>query len=172
MAINERREGEESTICVNMSSRDLARLREQMGSIEKSLQDLEGRQVALLKDISGLISGFDRLSVQFESMISARNEAVLGVGGLNEVQEKRLFEALTSDVITLGPDLPTREQIRTILEMMRQISDENDGYVPKEAIITRARDMKITTAKLEDILHRLTRAGALTEAKKGVYRLD
>ena len=171
MAKEESKESKEGTVCVNMSARDLARLREQMASMERGLQDLEARQVSLIKDISILIAGFDRISVQFESMVTAHNQVVLGVGGLNEVQEKRLLEALSSDVITLGPDVPTREQIRTILGIMRQVSDENQGYVPKEVVINKAKELKISGARLEDILHRLTRAGALTEPEKGVFRL-
>lgn len=171
MAKEKSDESKESTICVNMSARDLARLREQMANMERGLQDLESRQVALLKEISSMIANFDRISVQFESVMAAHSQAVLGVGGLNEVQEKRLLEALSSDLITLGPDVPTREQIRTILEIMRQVSDENQGYVPKEVVITKAKELKITGARLEDILHRLTRAGALTEPEKGVFKL-
>ena len=104
-------------------------------------------------------------------MVAAHSQVILGVGGLNEVQEKRLLEALSSDVITLGPDLPTREQIRTILDIMRHVSDENQGYVPKEVVINKAKELKITGARLEDILRRLTIAGALTEPEKGVFRL-
>ena len=52
MAKEERNESKESTICVNMSAQDLARLREQMASMERGLQDLETRQVALLKEVS------------------------------------------------------------------------------------------------------------------------
>jgi len=171
MAKEDSNDGRESTICVNMSAGDLARIRDQMANMERGLQDLESRQVALLKEISSLIAGFDRISAQFESMIAAHSQAAAGVGGLNKVQEKRLLEALSSDLITLGPDEPTKEQIRTILEIMRQVSDENQGYVPREVVINRAKDLKITGAKLEDILHRLTRAGALTETEKGVFRL-
>jgi hypothetical protein len=142
-------------------SSDLESLRSSMGDLDRRIRDLEARQTELPDEVSDIVSLVKNFAEQFDLVLGKKARFILSGIGLSQSQEEKALEALHSDQITLAVDRPTREQLLSVMDIIKRVSQENDGRAPKEEVLARTEEIKVPSRALEEILARLRRSGAL-----------
>ncbi len=78
---------------------------------------------------------------------------------------------LDADIIATGMTKSTRDRTKSVMDVIRDISKEQQGPAPKDAVLDRAEELGIDRAKAEDIIDRMRRDGSLFEPRSGMLRL-
>ncbi len=157
-----------STASLEVSRRDLIKLRDRIDYLESSIRALEEEQAAQQKRLAEVSRSAAALKSIFETLFG---EEIRGIdeahakAGLSELSEEHLRTVHVPGQITLGISEVTREQILSIMDAIKRVSEESGGAASKEAVLSRAKDIGITKGEFEEILARLRRAGALIESE-------
>jgi hypothetical protein len=168
---------EEPTICetginslvrLEVPRRDLVKLRDLIDYLEASIRtlevgqsDLEEKFVEIAKESARLKSLFNLL---FGDQISGIKPAEAG----EEMSDERLGSVHTPNQITLGISEVTREQMLSVMDAIKRVSEESGGHAPKDVVLSRVLDIGITREEFEEILARLRKAGALVESEGAI----
>lgn len=165
---------EEPTICetsinsiatLEVSRRDLVKLRDRIDYLDSSIRALEDEQAAQQKRLAEISKDAAGLKLLFETLFG---DQIRGIGETSvkaELSEEPLLAAHTPDQITLGISEVTREQILSIMDAIKRVSEESGGPASKEVVLSRAEAIGITKGDFEEILARLRRDGALIESE-------
>lgn len=78
---------------------------------------------------------------------------------------------LDADIIATGMTKSTRDRTKSVMDIIRDISKEQQGPAPRDAVLDRAEAIGIDRAKAEDIIDRMRRDGSLFEPRSGMLRL-
>ena len=159
-----------SIASLDISRRELVRFRDRINYLEANVLSLEGEERALQKRITELMKEIERLRSFFDT---AFGEHIRGVLDAEEVEAELKQERLRAEVpaqITLGISEITREQILSVMDVIKRISEESHGPAPMEHVKARVKEIGISGEDFEEILGRLRRAGALVESN-GTLRL-
>lgn len=78
---------------------------------------------------------------------------------------------LDADIIATGMTKSTRDRTKSVMDIIRDISKEQQGPAPRDAVLDRAEEIGIDRAKAEEIIDRLRRDGSLFEPRSGMLRL-
>jgi replicative DNA helicase Mcm len=78
---------------------------------------------------------------------------------------------LDVDVITTGISKSTRDKTKLMRDIIKDISKENQGQAPKDAVLDRAEGIGIERSKAEEIIDRFKRNGDIFEPRAGMLRL-
>jgi vacuolar-type H+-ATPase subunit D/Vma8 len=149
---------------IEISKRDLIRLRDRIDYLDVSMQSLEKEQMALKMRISELIRDIEVLRASFDSSFSEYIQD-LGAEDTRIEQEEDTFRAKKgASYITLGMSEITREKILTTMDVIKRACEESQGSASKDLILSRVKEIGISGDDFEDILSRLRRAGALKES--------
>lgn len=173
-----------SIVRLDVSRRDLIKLRDRIGFLVSSIRALDEEQAALQKRLAEVSRDAAMLKSQFETLFE---DEIIGIdealakakpvdrkptepAGPAEPSEKHQLMMHTPEQITLGVSEVTREQILSIMDAIKKVSDESGGPASKEAVLSRAEEIGINRREFDEILARLRRAGALNESE-GMIRL-
>lgn len=165
---------EEPTICetsINsiarpeVSRRDLVKLRDRIDYLDSSLRAMEEEQVALQKRLAEISRDAAALKSIFETLFGDQIRGIDEVHAKAELSEEHLRMVHIPGQITLGISEVTREQVLSIMDAIKRVSEESGGPASKEAVLSRAKEIGITREVFEEILARLRRAGALIESE-------
>jgi hypothetical protein len=161
-----------SIACLNVSRRDLVRLRDRIDRLDSSLKDLESSQIEVQKTVSRAIKDVGRLKSLFESLFEGDISAIRDEGLVrSEIsREEALLDKIGSEQITLGISEMTRVQIVSIMDTIRIVSEEVHGPAPKEMVMERVEEIGGGKEKFGEILGWLRKAEALVESE-GLLRL-
>lgn len=178
---------EEPSICetsinsiarLDVSRRDLIKLRDRINFLDSSIRALDEEQAALQKRLAEISRDAAMLKSQFETLfedeIRSIDEALVkakpvepkpveSAGPAKPSEEHPLMH--TPEQITLGISEVTREQVLSIMDAIKKVSEESGGPASKEAVLSRAEEIGIKRGEFEEILTRLRRAGALIESE-------
>ncbi len=148
-----------------ISKSNLVKLRDRVNYLDSSLRALEDDQAALQKRISDAAREAERLKLLFESLFEDQIKGI-GIEKIGaELFEERLRAPCVPGQVTLGMSEVTREQLLSIMDAIKRVSEECQGPAPKEIVQSRAESIGITKGDFEEILARLRRAGALIESE-------
>lgn len=164
---------------LDVSRRDLIKLRDRINFLDSSIRALDEEQAALQKRLAEVSRDAAMLKSQFEILfedeIRGTDEALakakpvepkpIEPAGPAEPSEEHPLMMHTPEQITLGISEVTREQILSIMDAIKKVSEESGGPASKEAVLSRAESIGIKRREFEEILARLRRAGALTESE-------
>ena len=159
-----------SIASLDISRRELVRFRDRINYLEANLLSLEEEERALQKRITELMKEIERLRSLFDASFG---EHIRGVLDAEEVDAELKQERLRAEIpaqITLGISEITREQILSVMDVIRRISEESQGPAPMTHVKARVKEIGISGDDFEEILGRLRRAGALVESN-GTLRL-
>ncbi len=78
---------------------------------------------------------------------------------------------LDADIIATGMTKSTRDRTKSVMDVIRDISKEQQGPAPKDAVLDRAEMLGIDRAKAEEIIDRLRRDGDVFEPRPGMLKL-
>jgi replicative DNA helicase Mcm len=78
---------------------------------------------------------------------------------------------LDADIIATGMTKSTRDRTKSVMDIIRDISKEQQGPAPRDAVLDRAEELGIDREKAEEIIDRLRRDGSLFEPRSGMLRL-
>jgi len=159
-----------SIASLDISRRELVRFRDRINYLEANVLSLEGEERALQKRITELMKEIERLRSLFDASFG---EAIRGVLDAEQVEAELEQERLRAEVpaqITLGISEITREQILSVMDVIKRISEESHGPASVEHVKARVKEIGISGEDFEEILGRLRRAGALLESN-GTLRL-
>jgi replicative DNA helicase Mcm len=78
---------------------------------------------------------------------------------------------LDADIIASGTTKSTRDRTKSVMDIIRDISKENQGQAPWDAVLDRAEELGIDRSKAEEIIDRLRRDGSIFEPKPGSIKL-
>jgi len=76
--------------------------------------------------------------------------------------------SLDSEIITLGPDKLTRKQVLSNIDIIRQAEKEFGEIAPREEGLAQTAEIHIVPDKLDQILNKLKKTGALAESEGAV----
>lgn len=183
---------EEPSICetrinsiarLDVSRRDLIKLRDRINFLDSSIRALDEEQTALQKRLTEVSRDAAMLKSQFETLfedeIRGIDEALakakpaepkpvelkpIEPAGPAETSEEHP-PMHTPEQITLAISEVMREQILSIMDAIKKVSEESGGPASKEAVLSRAEEIGIKRGEFEEILARLRRAGALIESE-------
>lgn len=160
-----------STASINISRRELVKLRDRIDYLDSSLKHLKKEEAHLQKSISEATEEVERLRQLYSSLFGEQVRGLAGTEGvLAELSLERKQAARTPEQITLAMSEVTREQALSILDAIKKVKEEFQGHAPKDEVLARAKAIGIDEEEFEDILRRLRRAGALVESE-GTLRL-
>lgn len=156
---------------LEVSRRDLVKLRDLIDYLDASIRilevgqsDMEERLVEIVKESARLKSLFNAL---FGDEISGIEWAIVREGTLKERPGTvhAPTHVPTPEQITLGISEITREQMLSVMDAIKKVSEESGGHAPKDIVLSRAEEIGITRKEFGEILARLRRAGALVETE-------
>jgi replicative DNA helicase Mcm len=78
---------------------------------------------------------------------------------------------LDADIIASGTTKSTRDRTKSVMDVIRDISKEQQGPAPRDAVLDRAEELGIERAKAEEIIDRMRRDGDVFEPRPGMLKL-
>ena len=78
---------------------------------------------------------------------------------------------LDADIIASGTTKSTRDRTKSVIDVIRDISKEQQGPAPRDAVLDRAVELGIERAKAEEIIDRMRRDGDVFEPRPGMLKL-
>ena len=78
---------------------------------------------------------------------------------------------LDADIIASGTTKSTRDRTKSVIDVIRDISKEQQGPAPRDAVLDRAVELGIERAKAEEIIDRMRRDGDVFETRPGMLKL-
>ncbi|MCJ7444030.1 MAG: hypothetical protein MUO26_05800 [Methanotrichaceae archaeon] len=154
-----------SLVCIEISKRDLIRLKDRINYLNAGMLNLESEQRALQKRFFELIREIEVLKAFFDASFGEHIKSLLDAEETKTEQKDETYRAQRApNRITLGINEITREKILTIMDVIKRISDESQGSASKELVQSRVEEIGISGEDFEDVLSRLRRAGALRES--------
>ena len=155
-----------SNAILNVSRRDLVKLFDRISYLSEGLHSIEKDPATLQAKLPELAMEIDRLSNLFDTIFGEHIKTVVGSEQVRaELSEERWLACPTPGQVRLGMSEPTKEQMLSIMDAIKQISREIQGPAPKETVWARVREIGITRESFEEILMRLRRSGALIESE-------
>jgi regulator of replication initiation timing len=161
--------GINSIASLDISRRDLVKMLDRISYLDDGLKSLQKDQRDMRRRLSEMVKEADSLRVLFDDLFG---EQLKGIVGLEQYKEELYRErerstpvCPTPGQITLGMTEPTREQLLSIIDAIRRVSEEYQGSAPKEIVRARAESIGISRDHFEKILMRLQQASALIESE-------
>jgi replicative DNA helicase Mcm len=78
---------------------------------------------------------------------------------------------LDADIIASGTTKSTRDRTKSVMDIIRDVSREQQGPAPRDAVLDRAVELGIERAKAEEIIDRMRRDGDVFEPRPGMLKL-
>jgi replicative DNA helicase Mcm len=78
---------------------------------------------------------------------------------------------MDADIIATGVSKATRDKTKSMKEIIREVSRENQGSAPLDIVLDKAEEMGIDRSKAEDIIARMRTNGDLFEPRSGFFKL-
>ncbi len=78
---------------------------------------------------------------------------------------------LDADIIASGTTKSTRDRTKSVIDIIRDVSREQQGPAPRDAVLDRAVELGIERAKAEEIIDRMRRDGDVFEPRPGMLKL-
>ncbi|MCJ7444357.1 MAG: minichromosome maintenance protein MCM [Methanotrichaceae archaeon] len=78
---------------------------------------------------------------------------------------------LDADIIATGITKSTRDKTKSILDIVRELSKDLHGAVPKDVVLDKSEEFGISRNKAEEIIDRLRRDGDIFEPRPGTLKL-
>ncbi len=78
---------------------------------------------------------------------------------------------LDADIIASGTTKSTRDRTKSVIDIIRDVSREQQGPAPRNAVLDRAEELGIERAKAEEIIDRMRRDGDVFEPRPGMLKL-
>ena len=78
---------------------------------------------------------------------------------------------LDADIIASGTTKSTRDRTKSVIDIIRDVSREQQGPAPRDAVLDRAEELGIERAKAEEIIDRMRRDGDVFEPRPGMLKL-
>ena len=78
---------------------------------------------------------------------------------------------LDADIIASGTTKSTRDRTKSVMDIIRDVSREQQGPAPREAVLDRAEELGIERSKAEEIIDRMRRDGDVFEPRPGMLKL-
>jgi len=78
---------------------------------------------------------------------------------------------LDADIIAAGTTKSTRDRTRSVMDIIRDVSREQQGPAPRDAVLDRAEELGIERSKAEEIIDRMRRDGDVFEPRPGMLKL-
>lgn len=166
--------GMSSVIRLDVSGRDLVRLRDLIDYLEASIRILgaDRSDTGRSERIADISRESARLKSLFNDLFGDQIQGLekATAGAEISVERTETVHAHTPEQVTLGMSEVTREQMLSVMDAIKKVSEEAGGHASKEAVLARAEEIGIGREGFEEILARLRRDGALVESE-GTIRL-
>jgi len=78
---------------------------------------------------------------------------------------------LDADIIASGTTKSTRDRTKSVMDIIRDVSREEQGPASREEVLDRAVGLGIERSKAEEIIDRLRRDGDVFEPRPGMLKL-
>lgn len=78
---------------------------------------------------------------------------------------------LDADIIASGTTKSTRDRTKSVMDIIRDVSREQQGPASRDAVLDRAEELGIERAKAEEIIDRMRRDGDVFEPRPGMLKL-
>ncbi len=78
---------------------------------------------------------------------------------------------LDADIIASGTTKSSRDRTKSVIDIIRDVSREQQGPAPRDAVLDRAVELGIERAKAEEIIDRMRRDGDVFEPRPGMLKL-
>ncbi len=78
---------------------------------------------------------------------------------------------LDADIIASGTTKSTRDRTKSVMDIIRDVSREQQGPASRDAVLDRAVEVGIERAKAEEIIDRMRRDGDVFEPRPGMLKL-
>jgi hypothetical protein len=156
-----------SIASLDISRRDLVKMLDRISYLDEGLKRLHKDGTDAQSRLSEMADEADSLRNLFDALFG---EHLRGVVGLEQYRAELSHERAaptcpTPGQITLGMKEPTREQMLSVIDAIRRVSEEYQGWAPSEIVQARTDAIGISRDHLDEIMQRLRRAGALLESE-------
>jgi replicative DNA helicase Mcm len=78
---------------------------------------------------------------------------------------------LDAAIIASGTTKSTRDRTKSVMDIIKEVSRENQGPAPREDVLNRAEELGIERSKAEEIIDRMRRDGDVFEPRPGMLKL-
>lgn len=131
---------------------------------QAAYSDIIDRIEILEEDLALLKRQAHRLG---KKIIALRDEAVLLHPSLPK--SRHLLDA---NIITNGVQKRTRDKTKAIMDIIGNISKEQQGSAPLDTVLDKAEEQGIERTRAEEIVVRLKRDGSVIEPRHNILRLN
>jgi replicative DNA helicase Mcm len=78
---------------------------------------------------------------------------------------------LDADIIASGTTKSTRDRTKSVMDIIREVSKEQQGQAPRDVVLDRSEELGIDRVKAEEIIDRMRRDGSVFEPRPGMLKL-
>ena len=78
---------------------------------------------------------------------------------------------LDADIIASGTTKSTRDRTKSVMDIIREVSKEQQGQAPRDIVLDKAEELGIDRIKAEEIIDRMRRDGSVFEPRPGMLKL-
>jgi replicative DNA helicase Mcm len=78
---------------------------------------------------------------------------------------------LDADIIASGTTKSTRDRTKSVIDIIREVSKEQQGQAPRDVVLDRSEELGIDRVKAEEIIDRMRRDGDVFEPTHGMLKL-
>ena len=78
---------------------------------------------------------------------------------------------MDADIIASGTTKSTWDRTKSVMDIIKEVSRENQGPAPREDVLNRAEELGIERSKAEEIIDRMRRDGDVFEPRPGMLKL-
>jgi replicative DNA helicase Mcm len=78
---------------------------------------------------------------------------------------------MDADIIATGVSKTTRDKTKSMKEIIREVSRENQGSAPLDIVLDKAEELGIDRSRAEEIIARMRTSGDLFEPRSGFFKL-
>jgi DNA replicative helicase MCM subunit Mcm2 (Cdc46/Mcm family) len=128
------------------------------------LEAISKRLIAIQSTCDKARTDINKILKETAELSSIVQEAIALIPSDNEI-------LLNADIIASGTSKRTRDKARSVMDIISDVSKEQQGPASREVVLSRAEELGIERAKTEKIIDRLIRDGDAMVSSPGVLVL-
>ena len=128
------------------------------------LEMISKRLIAVQSSCDKVRTDINKVLKETADLASLVQEAIELLPSEDEISKDK-------DITVAGTTKSTRDRTKTVIDIMRDISKEQQGSAPKDLVLERAEELGIDRATVDEIIERMRRDGDVFETRPGMLKL-
>jgi DNA replicative helicase MCM subunit Mcm2 (Cdc46/Mcm family) len=128
------------------------------------LEMISKRLIAIQSSCDKVRTDINKVLKETADLASVVQEAIALLPSEDEISKDK-------DIAVAGTTKSTRDRTKTVIDIIRDISKEQRGPAPRDAVLDRAEELGIERAKVNEIIERMRGDGDVFETRPVMLKL-